>query len=136
MGQILVTYRPNVEQVLVLFPPFLANLLSEAGDHNPTGVGQGDFAVNEGDPPSCTVGFLPPQPMAVPGRHQHRRHAEKPVLQTAPRFAAGGARRPQLPCMGKPGKRAPTVEICDSDKPFEPLAMREHLLGPYRWIPA
>ena len=33
------------------------------------------------------------------------------------------------PCMGHPGKRAPTVEICDSDKPFEPLAMREHVFG-------
>jgi hypothetical protein len=32
--------------------------------------------------------------------------------------------------MGHPGKRAPTVEICDSDKPYVPLAMREHALGP------
>ena len=40
-----------------------------------------------------------------------------------------GARN--YPCMGHPGKRAPTVEICDSDKPYEPLAMRQHALGPY-----
>jgi hypothetical protein len=33
--------------------------------------------------------------------------------------------------MGVPGKRAPTVQECDSDKPFEPLAMRQHALGPY-----
>jgi hypothetical protein len=33
--------------------------------------------------------------------------------------------------MGHPGKRAPTVEECDSDTPFEPLAQREHALGPY-----
>jgi hypothetical protein len=33
--------------------------------------------------------------------------------------------------MGHPGKRAPTVQICDSDKPYEPLAMREHFAGPY-----
>jgi hypothetical protein len=32
--------------------------------------------------------------------------------------------------MGHPGKRAPTVQICDSDKPYEPLAMRQHTLGP------
>jgi hypothetical protein len=32
--------------------------------------------------------------------------------------------------MGHPGKRAPTVAICDSDKPYEPLAMRQHVLGP------
>jgi phospholipid/cholesterol/gamma-HCH transport system substrate-binding protein len=39
-----------------------------------------------------------------------------------------GARN--YPCMGHPGKRAPTVEICNSDKPFMPLAMRQHTLGP------
>ncbi len=40
-----------------------------------------------------------------------------------------GARN--YPCMGHPGKRAPTVEICNSDKPFIPIAMRQHVLGPY-----
>jgi hypothetical protein len=40
-----------------------------------------------------------------------------------------GARN--YPCMGHPGKRAPTVEICNSDKPFEPLAMRQHVFGAY-----
>ncbi|MGA7133081.1 MAG: mammalian cell entry protein, partial [Mycobacterium sp.] len=39
-----------------------------------------------------------------------------------------GARN--YPCMGHPGKRAPTVEICNSDKPFMPLAIRQHVLGP------
>jgi hypothetical protein len=29
-----------------------------------------------------------------------------------------------------PGKRAATVEDCNSDKPFVPLAMRQHALGP------
>ena len=35
------------------------------------------------------------------------------------------------PCMGVPGKRAPTVQECYSDKPYMPLAMRQHALGPY-----
>src|SRR5690606_4972639 len=26
---------------------------------------------------------------------------------------------------------APTVEICESDRPYEPLAMRQHATGPY-----
>lgn len=131
VGQVLVTYRPDVEQVLVLFPPFLANLLSEAGDHNPTGIGQGDFTLSIADPPSCTVGFLPP--------NQWRSPADTTVIDTPKNLycklpqdsplAVRGARN--YPCMGKPGKRAPTVEICDSDKPYEPLSMREHLLGPY-----
>jgi hypothetical protein len=37
--------------------------------------------------------------------------------------------------MGVPGKRAPTVQQCYSDKPFEPLAMRQHVLGPYPFDP-
>jgi hypothetical protein len=33
--------------------------------------------------------------------------------------------------MGHPGKRAPTVQICDSEQPFEPVAERQHALGAY-----
>src|ERR1700726_922160 len=29
------------------------------------------------------------------------------------------------------GVGAPKVEICNSDKPFEPLAMRQHVFGTY-----
>ena len=36
VGQILVTYRAGLEQILVLMPPFVANLLSAGPDHNPT----------------------------------------------------------------------------------------------------
>ena len=45
-----------------------------------------------------------------------------------------GARN--IPCMDKPGKRAPTVEICKSDMPYEPLAMRQHATGPYPLDPS
>ena len=48
-------------------------------------------------------------------------------------IAVRGARN--YPCMGHPGKRAPTVEICNSDKPFEPLALRQHALGPNQLDP-
>src|SRR5436309_11593404 len=37
--------------------------------------------------------------------------------------------------MGHPGKRAPTVQLCDDPKGFQPLAMREHALGPYPFDP-
>lgn len=131
VGQVAVTYRPSLEQILVLFPPFVANILSAAGDHNPTGIGQADFTLTEGDPPSCTVGFLPPNQWRSP---EDTTEADTPdnmyckLPQDSP-IAVRGARN--YPCMGKPGKRAPTVEICDSDKPYTPLAMREHMLGPY-----
>lgn len=37
--------------------------------------------------------------------------------------------------MGVPGKYAPTVQECYSDKPYTPLAMRQHALGPYPFDP-
>lgn len=37
--------------------------------------------------------------------------------------------------MTKPGKRAPTVEICNSDKEYMPLAERQHALGLYPMDP-
>jgi phospholipid/cholesterol/gamma-HCH transport system substrate-binding protein len=37
--------------------------------------------------------------------------------------------------MGVPGKYAPTVQECYSDKPFQPLAVRQHALGPYPFDP-
>lgn len=136
IGKIAVTYRPSLEQVLVLLPPFMANLISEAPDHNPTGLGQGDFTLTLGDPPTCTVGFLPPNMWRSP---EDTTEVDTPdglyckLPQDSP-IAVRGARN--YPCMGKPGKRAPTVAICDSDKPYEPLAMREHMLGPYPLDPS
>lgn len=135
LGQILVTYNPGLEQLLVLFPPFIANILSEAPDHNPTGLGQGDFALTEGDPPSCTVGFLPPNMWRSP---EDTSLVDTPdglyckLPQDSP-LAVRGARN--YPCMNQPGKRAPTAAICNSADPFRPLAMREHMLGPYPFDP-
>jgi phospholipid/cholesterol/gamma-HCH transport system substrate-binding protein len=131
VGQILVTYHASLEQVLVLLPPFSAAIQSFIGNKNPTGLAQGDFAFTVDDPPGCTVGFLPPSQWRSPA---DTRTVDTPdglyckLPQDSP-IAVRGARN--YPCMGHPGKRAPTIEICDSDKPFEPLATREHVFGTY-----
>ena len=129
-GQVAVTYRPSLEQVLVLLPPFVANVLSSAPENNPTGIPLGDFRIQIADPNPCTVGFLPPS--------QWRSPADLTTIDTPDGLycklpqdspiVVRGARN--APCMGVPGKRAPTVEQCYSDKPYEPLAMRQHTLGP------
>lgn len=132
VGQVLLTYNPSLEQLLVLLPPYLASFHTVGRmDNNPIGLPQGEFSMTISDPPPCTVGFLPPS--------QWRSPADTTTIDTpdglycklpqdAP-VAVRGARN--YPCMGHPGKRAPTVEICNSDKPFEPLAMRQHVTGPY-----
>jgi hypothetical protein len=136
LGQVLVTYNASLEQLLVLLPPYMASVqVFGRSDNNPTGLPQADFALNVADPPACSVGFLPPS--------QWRSPADTTTIDTPDNLycklpqdspiAVRGARN--YPCMGHPGKRAPTVEICNSDKPFEPLAMRQHVTGPYPFDP-
>ncbi len=132
VGQVLVTYNPSLEQLLVLLPPVIASLqASGLSKNNPTGMALGEFAISVGDPPPCTVGFLPPSSWRSPA---DTTTIDTPdglyckLPQDSP-ISVRGARN--YPCMGKPGKRAPTVQICDSDKPYEPLATRQHVLGAY-----
>jgi hypothetical protein len=114
-----------------LLPPFTAAIQSFIGTKSPTGLATGAFNLIISDPPACTVGFLPPS--------QWRSAADTRTIDTPDGLycklpqdspiAVRGARN--YPCMGQPGKRAPTVEICVSDKPFQPLAMRQHVFGTY-----
>jgi phospholipid/cholesterol/gamma-HCH transport system substrate-binding protein len=130
IGQIGVTYHPSIEQVLVLLPAAVAYEQTAGSTNWPDGQARGDFALTIDDPPICTVGFLP--------QNQWRSPADLSEIDTPDGMycklpqdsplSVRGARN--NPCMGHPGKRAPTVEICNSDKPFMPLAMRQHVLGP------
>jgi len=134
-GQVAVTYRPSLEQVLVLLPPLVAFIESSAPENNATGLPLGDFRISIEDPPPCTVGFLPPSQwrspadldtVDTPGGLYCKLPQDSPIV-------VRGARN--YPCMGVPGKRAPTVQECYSDKPYQPLAMRQHALGPRPFDP-
>jgi phospholipid/cholesterol/gamma-HCH transport system substrate-binding protein len=130
IGQIGVTYHPSLEQLLVLLPSAVAIEQASGPLNHPDGRAVGDFALTIDDPPICTVGFLPPSQWRSPADTSD---ADAPdglyckLPQDSP-LSVRGARN--YPCMGHPGKRAPTVEICNSDKPYMPLAMRQHVLGP------
>ena len=129
IGQIGITYQPSIQQLLVLLPPDVAYL--QQLPKNPTGMPGFDFTFTIGDPNPCTVGFLPPSQWRSPADVTD---VDTPdglyckLPQDSP-TAVRGARN--YPCMGHPGKRAPTVEICDSDDPYQPLALRQHIVGPY-----
>lgn len=132
VGQIGITYHPSIEQLLVLLPPYLAATQSYGSSlQNPTGMALSEFTLTLGDPPACSVGFLPPSSWRSPS---DLTDVDTPdglyckLPQDSP-IGVRGARN--FPCMDKPGKRAPTVEICESDRPYEPLAMRQHATGPY-----
>lgn len=132
VGQIAVTYNASLEQLLVLLPPYVGSVQAVGlPRNNPTGFTQGDFTLTLNDPPACTVGFLPPSSWRSPS---DLTDIDTPdglyckLPQDSP-IAVRGARN--YPCMGQPGKRAPTVEICESGQEYSPLAMRQHALGPY-----
>lgn len=131
IGEVGVTYNPSLEQLLVLLPPLTAMFIGAGPHNNYTGMGMGDFRLSQSDPAPCTVGYLPPNQWRPPSDTSA---AETPdglyckLPQDSP-IAVRGARN--YPCMGHPGKRAPTVAECDSDEPYLPLAQRQHVLGPY-----
>ncbi|WP_123027920.1 MCE family protein [Mycolicibacterium stellerae] len=136
IGQIGVTYHASLQQILVLLPPFVAAIQTVGlPTNNPTGIPQGDFSLTVNDPPACTVGFLPPSSWRSPA---DTTDIDTPdglyckLPQDSP-ISVRGARN--YPCMAVPGKRAPTVQQCDSDLPYEPLAMRQHVLGPNPFDP-
>jgi hypothetical protein len=131
VGQIGVTYNKSLETLFVILPPVVGYTQAISPSNNATGLPIAVFRVSAADPPACTVGFLPPSSWRSP--------ADETIVETpdglycklpqdAPVLVRGAR---NLPCMGVPGKRAPTVEECYSDKPFQPLAMRQHVTGPY-----
>lgn len=136
LGQILVTYNPSLEQILVLLPGVIS--LQQAfglPNNNPTGLPLSDFSLTIADPPACTVGFLPTSQWRTPADTSTPDTPDGlycKLPQDSP-VAVRGARN--YPCMGHPGKRAPTVELCNDPRGYQPLAIRQHLLGPNPFDP-
>jgi phospholipid/cholesterol/gamma-HCH transport system substrate-binding protein len=121
-----ITYRSDLEQILVLLPQGIA-IVQGAGlaNRNTKQVYSGgylSFNLNLNLPPACLTGFLPPQqqrtPVDVdyPPRPQGTLYCRVP--QDSP-FNVRGARN--IPCETKPGKRAPTAAMCESDENYVPL---------------
>ena len=126
IGQVALTYQPALEQLLVLLPQAVAvEQGTQMGNLNTKQSYRGlylDFHLNLNLPPTCATGFLPPQqrraasfedyPDRPPGDLYCR------VPQDSP-FNIRGARN--YPCLTVPGKRAPTVKMCESDEKYVPL---------------
>lgn len=126
VGKVAVTYHSGIEQALVLVPQAVAN--TQAGAVANLGTKQDyagtylDFNLNFNLPPPCTTGYLParqrrPAVMTdAPDRPEGDLYCRVP--QDSP-FNVRGVRN--IPCATVPGKRAPTVKMCESDEQFVPL---------------
>jgi phospholipid/cholesterol/gamma-HCH transport system substrate-binding protein len=82
-----------------------------------------DFNLNVNLPQPCTTGFLPIQQQRTPTFEDYPDRPAGDVYcripQDSPFTAVRGARN--YPCLTVPGKRAPTVKMCESDEQYVPL---------------
>jgi phospholipid/cholesterol/gamma-HCH transport system substrate-binding protein len=124
LGQVAVTYQPNIEQLLVLLPQGAAvtSATGTANRHQKHIGAYLDFNLNLNLPPPCNTGYLPATQRRVPADVDY---PDKPagdlycrVPQDSP-FNVRGARN--IPCETVPGKRAPTVKMCESNDVYQPL---------------
>lgn len=126
LGEVAVTYQPAIEQLLVLIPQGVATVQGmEMANLNTKQAYRGlflDFQLNLNLPPTCTTGFLPAQQQRPPNFDDY---PDRPagdlycrVPQDSP-FNVRGARN--YPCLTVPGKRAPTVKMCESTEQYVPL---------------
>ena len=126
LGDIAVTYRNDLEQLLVLFPQGTAVMSAIAVADS--GVKQAyrgiylDFNLNLNLPPPCNTGFLPVRQQRSPSDQDYPERPAGELYCRIPQDSDMNVRGVRnIPCEAKPRKRAPTVELCESDEPYIPL---------------
>ncbi|MGN6337079.1 MCE family protein [Mycobacterium sp.] len=126
LADIAVVYRHDIEQLLVLLPQGIAAMAAIVVPSSNTKQeyrgAQLDFNLNLNLPPPCTTGYLPPQQRRSPASVDAPDRPAADLFCRVPQdseFNVRGVRN--IPCESKPWKRAPTVELCESDEEYVPL---------------
>ena len=127
VSQVALTYQNDIESLLVIFPESIqAEQGGILGNLNTKQAYRGQylsFNLNVNLPPPCTTGFLPIQQQRSPVFEDY---PDRPagdlycrIPQDSPINAVRGVRN--IPCETRPGKRAPTVKMCESKEQYVPL---------------
>lgn len=126
LGDLAVTYRDNIEQLLVLLPQGTADMQAISVANRDTNLaykgGFLSFNLNLNLPPACTTGFLPAQQRRAATWEDYPPVPQGDLYCRIPQdatFNVRGARN--TPCVTVPGKRAPTAKMCKSDEQYVPL---------------
>ncbi|WP_090423351.1 MCE family protein [Mycobacterium europaeum] len=126
VGQVGVTYRDNLEALLVELPQGVADVQASGIANRNTKQGYLgaylSFNLNLNWPPPCTTGFLPVQQQRAASYEDSPDPPKGDLYCRVPQDSmlnVRGARN--LPCETRPGKRAPTVKMCESDQTYVPL---------------
>lgn len=126
LGKVGVTYNAAIEQLLVLFPvvtaDFIAATIPNSNSKRPYAGLNLSFNLNINLPPPCTTGYLPATQIRPPTMVDTPERPPEPMYCRIPQDSwlnVRGARN--FPCLNKPGKRAPTAAMCESDEEYVPL---------------
>ena len=134
VGQVAVTYNNDIEQLLVLLPQGVADfqgaVLADKDLKTPYRGVYLSFHLNLNLPPPCTTGFLPAQQRRAASLEDFPERVSGDIYCRTPQdsqFNVRGAKN--IPCETRPGKRAPTVKMCESDEQYVPLNNGEYWKG-------
>jgi phospholipid/cholesterol/gamma-HCH transport system substrate-binding protein len=126
LGEIAVTYRSDIEQLLVLFPQGTSVMSAiVAANANTKQDYKGvylDFNLNLNLPPPCNTGFLPVRQQRSPSDVDYPERPAGELYCRVPQDSQLNVRGVRnIPCETNPDKRAATVEQCESDENYVPL---------------
>lgn len=126
IGQVAVTYDNDLEQLLVLIPQGVSMVQGDVvANHDSKQAYVGsylDFNLNINLPAPCTTGFLPATQRRTAANIDAPDRPEGDLYCRIPTDAATNVRGARnIPCETRPGKRAPTVKMCESDQQYVPL---------------
>lgn len=126
IGKVGISYQNDIEQLLVLLPQGVAAL--QAGVVANLGTKQGyhgaylAFHSNLNLPSTCSTGFLPAQQQRPPSLEDFPDRPTGNLYCRIPQDSPNNVRGARnIPCETVPGKRAPTVEMCESTDTYVPL---------------
>ena len=134
VGQVALTYQNDIEQLLVVFPQSIAaeqaGILANLNTKQDYKGQYLSFNLNLNLPPPCTTGFLPAQQQRIAALEDYPQRPPGDLYCRVPQdsqFNVRGARN--IPCETVPGKRAPTVKLCESDEALRTAQRRIQLEG-------
>ncbi len=105
-------YLPNLQQTIVLYPRVLAALITAINQGTSRYGANVNFTLGFQDPPTCTVGFLPPDQWRWPNV-QEPQDLPPGQLCRLPQNAQSSVRGARnFPCVEQPGRRGPTPAEC------------------------
>src|SRR5271163_3693164 len=126
VGKVALVYQNDIEQLLTVFP--MSINAEQAGIVANANTKQGyrgqylSFNLNLNLPPPCLTGFMPAQQQRIATFEDYPNRPAGDLYCRVPQDSwlnVRGARN--TPCETVPGKRAPTVKMCESNEQYVPL---------------